>query len=119
MAKPKMQARSSRIAVSSPSAFGFGANPANSEGERPPSTLSYFAELPNISAISNPSVVVFFRNLFKRDSTTKARALEDLQAYLDENPHVEDAVLEAWVGLASYRRDMLTGSRLAFIRERR
>jgi hypothetical protein len=119
MAKLKVQARSSRIAVTNPSAFGFGANSA-SEGERPPSTLSYYAELPNISAISNPNVVVFFRNLFKKDSTTKARALEDLQTYLDENPQdVEDAVLEAWVSVTLYGRNALTSNRLAFIHERR
>jgi hypothetical protein len=42
--------------------------------------------------------VVYFRNLSKRDSTTKAKALEDLQAYvssLSEPP--EEGFLEAWV----------------------
>src|SRR5882724_11187898 len=98
MAKPKVQARSSRIAISNPSALGFGANPGSSDLGHPPSTLSYFADLPDISSISNPNVVVFFKNLFKKDSTTKARALEDLQTYLNENPqNVEDPVLDAWV----------------------
>src|SRR5437660_11850026 len=70
MAKPKVQARSSRIAISNPSVLGFGANPGSSDPGRPPSTLSYFADLPDISSISNPNVVVFFKNLFKKDSTT-------------------------------------------------
>jgi E3 ubiquitin-protein ligase listerin len=101
MAKPKVQARSGRIAVGNPSTSGFSANPGSSDGARLPSTLSYFADLPNISSISNPHVVVFFRNLFKKDSTTKARALEDLQTYLGEHPQdIEDPVLDAWVRLA-------------------
>ena len=109
MAKPKVQARSGRIAVGNPSTSGFSANPGSSDGARPPSTLSYFADLPNISSISNPHVVVFFRNLFKKDSTTKARALEDLQTYLGEHPQdIEDPVLDAWVRLARCRGIVLT-----------
>jgi hypothetical protein len=99
MAKPKEQARSSRIAVGNPSTSGFSANPGSSD--RPPSTLSYFADLPNISPISNPNVVVLFRNLFKKDSTTKARALEDLQTHFAEQAqNIEDPVLDAWVRVA-------------------
>ena len=66
------------------------------------STLSYFFEPPDLSGISEPNVVVAFKNLLKKDSTTKAKALEDLHAYIlslgVEKSGVEDAILEAWVG---------------------
>ena len=65
------------------------------------SQLSYIAEPPNLSSISDPNVVVYFRNLSKKDSTTKAKALEDLQTYIAalQEP-VEEGVLEAWVSSA-------------------
>ena len=66
------------------------------------STLSYFFEPPDLSGISEPNVVVAFKNLLKKDSTTKSKALEDLHAYVlslgVERGGVEDAILEAWVG---------------------
>jgi hypothetical protein len=95
MPKPKVQASSSRIAVASPSAFGFGGTPATDQA---PSTLSYFADLPDVSRIVNPNITVSFKSLFKKDGTTKARALEDLQTHLGYHPSdVDDGVLEAWV----------------------
>ena len=67
-----------------------------------PSSLSYVYEPPDLRAISEPKVVVAYKNVQKRDSTTKARALEDLQAYIlaltSEKGDLEDSVLRAWVG---------------------
>ena len=62
------------------------------------STLSYVTEPPDLTAISDPNVVVYFRNLSKKDSTTKAKALEDIQAYISalQEP-VEDGLIEAWI----------------------
>jgi hypothetical protein len=60
--------------------------------------LSYVTEPPDLSAISDPNVVVYFRNLSKKDSTTKAKALEDIQVYIAAlKEPVEEGVLEAWV----------------------
>ena len=67
------------------------------------SPLSYVYEPPDLSALSEPNVVVAFKNLQKKDSTTKSKALEELQSYATSietgQGQVEDAVLEAWVGL--------------------
>lgn len=90
----KSQASSSRAA----SGFGFGGFGGVSSG----SSLSYLAEPPNLTTISDPNVVVAFKNLSKKDSTTKAKALDDLLAYVQARPFeqdggAEDAILDAWV----------------------
>ncbi|KAF2730124.1 RING zinc finger protein-like protein [Polyplosphaeria fusca] len=62
------------------------------------SQLSYLAEPLRLSSVSDPNVVVYFRNLSKKDGTTKVKALEDLQIYIASlKEPVEEAVLEAWV----------------------
>lgn len=91
----KSQASSSR-AVGSTSGFGgFG-------GAVPSNTLSYLGESANLLTISDPNVVVSFKNLSKKDSTTKTKGVEDLRAYIEAHPYengggVEDPILEAWV----------------------
>ncbi|CAK7203174.1 hypothetical protein SEUCBS139899_005905 [Sporothrix eucalyptigena] len=71
------------------------------EMARSKSGLAYVAERADLSAISDAHAVVSFKNLVKKDSTTKARALEDLVAHAQAHPHegggVEDGVLETWV----------------------
>ena len=80
---------------------GFG--PAQAFSAIPPSSLSYVYEPPDLSSISEPNVIVALKNLQKKDSTTKSKALEDLQAYIltlaVADGGIEDAILEAWVGL--------------------
>lgn len=93
----KSQASSSRAA----SGAGFGGFGSVSAG----STLSYLAELPNFSSFSDANVVVAFKNLTKKDATTKAKALEDLRAYVQAHPYEsnggsEEPILEAWVRYA-------------------
>lgn len=64
------------------------------------SPLSYVYEPPDMSTISEPNIVVAFKNVQKKDSTTKAKALEDLLQYstaLEKANGVENAVLDAWV----------------------
>jgi len=90
----KSQASSSRAIPTT----GFGAFGTTTSA----STLSYLAETPNLQPITDPNVVVAFKNLSKRDATTKSKALDDLRAYVREHPFdttggPEDAVLEAWV----------------------
>lgn len=103
----KSQASSSR-AVSGVFGRAEGAITIGSFGPSPfsaikSSLLSYVYEPPDLGSISEPNVIVALKNLQKRDSTTKSKALEDLQAYIltlaVTDGGIEDAVLEAWVGL--------------------
>ena len=84
--------------------FAFGAVPS--------SPLSYVYEPPDLSGFSDPNVGVAFKNLQKKDGTTKAKALEDLQSYVSslgaETGGVEDEMLTAWVGHPE--RDCALGS---------
>ncbi|MCJ1287927.1 hypothetical protein MMC26_007279 [Xylographa opegraphella] len=77
------------------------------------SLLSYVYEPPNLSSISEPSVVVAFKNLQKKDGTTRAKALEELQSYIAADNFkkngVEDPILEAWIVL--YPRTSIDSSR--------
>jgi E3 ubiquitin-protein ligase listerin len=81
-------------------AFGFGAPTTPFQTSTSP--LAYLTELPDLTGISDPSVVVSFKNLTKRDGFTKAKALEELQADLarwkEQGATIEHAVLDAWVG---------------------
>ena len=93
----KTQASSTR-AASGAFGGGFGSpSPAATFG-KPSSPLTYVSEPPDLSSISDPNVVVAFKNLSKKDSTTKAKALEELQSYVSSSSgNIEDSVLEAWV----------------------
>lgn len=67
------------------------------------SPLSFVYEPPDLSSISDPNIVVALKNLQKKDSITKSRALEDLQNHVlqlgVDKGGVEEEILEAWVGL--------------------
>ena len=95
----KAAASSARAASTFGSAPAFGGSFGGSASQ-----LSYVAEPPNLSSISDPNVIVYFRNLSKKDSTTKAKALEDLQAHISalQEP-VAEGVVEAWVSVARRR----------------
>ena len=97
-------ARAANAALGSP-AFGFGNSTFQST-----SSLSYVAEQPDLSTISDPHVVVSLRNLGKKDSTTKAKALEELQEHVKiKGSAVEDSLLAAWIEL--YPRTAIDNSR--------
>ncbi|ORY15960.1 RING zinc finger protein-like protein [Clohesyomyces aquaticus] len=90
----KAQASSARAASTALGGFGTSASAFSASS----SPLSYVSEPPDFSAISDPNVVVYFRNLSKKDSTTKAKALEELQAYIAAlKEPVDEGVLEAWI----------------------
>ncbi|KAJ0114679.1 hypothetical protein J7T55_004923 [Diaporthe amygdali] len=85
----------------SPASFGFGGFSTQSTGS---GSLSYLSEDPDLSSLSDPNTVVSFKNLLKKDNTTKSKALTDLIQYTQAHPNetdggVEEAVLEAWVRL--------------------
>ena len=104
----KSQASSSRaISGAFPSrSQGFGVLGGSTAGHGLTSStlspLSYVTEPPDFSDISDSTLVVALKNLSKKDSTTKAKALEELEGYVlargRETGGVEDALLEAWVG---------------------
>lgn len=97
----KLQASSERAAFgahSNDTAFGprtgvFGKS----------SNLSYLTEPLDLSTISDSDVKVAFKNVSKKDETTKSKALEELQTHVSSwdagKETVEDGVLEAWVCL--------------------
>ncbi|KKY26550.1 putative ring zinc finger [Diplodia seriata] len=92
--KAKSQASSSRAGAG----FGFGSGASFSAFGASASPLSYVSEPPDLSSISDANTVVAFKNLSKKDSTTKAKALEDLQTTVTSSgAPVEEAVLEAWL----------------------
>jgi hypothetical protein len=103
----KAQASSSRAAftaVQSP----FGTASAGFSNSTSP--LSYLNELPDLTSISDANTIVAFKNLSKKDSITKGKALEDLQAILSSaEVEIEDAVLEAWTNI--YPRTSIDNSR--------
>lgn len=100
--KFKSQASSSRAASG---ALGFGAfggfSGASQQPEAATSSLSYISEPPDLSQIFDPQIVVSFKNLLKKDSTTKTKALEELQGFITAREAgggtLEDGLLEAWV----------------------
>jgi hypothetical protein len=96
MSKKGAKSASSARAASTFGSSAFGSSSAAAFGVAS-SQLSYVSEPPDLSAISDPNVVVYFRNLSKRDSTTKAKALEDIQAYISSQESAEEGLLEAWV----------------------
>ncbi|KAJ4560309.1 hypothetical protein HRR78_000836 [Exophiala dermatitidis] len=111
--KFKSQASSARAAsaVFGSSSFGFGA-PTSGAFRSASSSLSYITEQPDLSSVSNPNVVVALRNLGKKDSTTKAKALEELQEHIGTSKSADGAdpgLLEAWVNL--YPRTSIDNSR--------
>ncbi|KAH7146323.1 hypothetical protein EDB81DRAFT_487650 [Dactylonectria macrodidyma] len=93
---------------------GFGGFGGFGAGSPSGTSLSYLAEPPSFVAVSDPNVVVSLKNILKKDSTTKAKALEDLLAYVLAHPNdkdggVEEAVLEVWVQI--YPRTSIDNSR--------
>lgn len=95
--KSKASKANAATATFGSASFGFGS--ASSA-----STLSYIAEQPDLSGVSDPNVVVSLRNLGKKDSTTKAKALEELQEHVKTaGSDVQDAVIAAWVSLQPVR----------------
>lgn len=100
--KFKSQASSSRAASGTVGFGGFGGfSSASQQAEGSSSSLSYISEPPDLSNISDAQIIVLFKNLLKKDSTTKAKALEDLQNFITQQETkghaLEDGVLEAWV----------------------
>jgi E3 ubiquitin-protein ligase listerin len=96
----KARAASSKAVSSSGASSSFGGFISSASG----ANLSYLTEPPDFSAIPDAHVVVSLKNLQKKDATTKAKALEELLAYVQAHPYEQDGgteepILDAWVGL--------------------
>ncbi|KAI1103945.1 hypothetical protein F4804DRAFT_210440 [Jackrogersella minutella] len=108
--KPAKSRAASSKTFASPRSSPFGAFSTASRG----TDLSYLAEPPDLSSISDSNVIVSLKNLQKKDATTKAKALEELVAYVQAHPYekdggTEESILEAWVQL--YPRISIDNSR--------
>ena len=94
-----MKERRTKGTASSARAFGQGSQFTGFGSSS--SSISYLAEPPDLSLISDPSVAVHFKNLSKKDSTTKSKALEDLLIFVtranDDKYNIEEGFIEAWV----------------------
>lgn len=95
----KSQASSARVA---PNFTGFSAF------QTAASPLSYITEQPDLAQINDPHVVVSLKNLSKKDSTTKAKALDELLESLKEN--TDKTVLTTWSDL--YPRTSIDNSQI-------
>jgi hypothetical protein len=102
--KFKSQASSSRAAASAFGSFGGFSSTFGNNG-REPSALTYIAEPPDLSRISDQHLVIAFKNLSKKDDITRSKALEELKEHItsvEENSGtLDDGFLEAWVGILS------------------
>ncbi|OTA59151.1 hypothetical protein K449DRAFT_466863 [Hypoxylon sp. EC38] len=106
----KSRATSGKAFAGSSSSSSFSAFSPASRG----TDLSYLAEPPDLSSVSDANVVVSLKNLQKKDATTKAKALEELVAYVQAHPYEQDGgaeepILEAWDQL--YPRISIDNSR--------
>ncbi len=100
--KFKSQASSARAASAAFGSSSFGFGPPSAGFQTAPSSLSYIAEQPDLTSIADPHLVVALRNLSKKDSVTKAKALEELQEYVNSTAStkaIDAGLLEAWVCL--------------------
>ncbi|KAK4226614.1 E3 ubiquitin-protein ligase listerin [Podospora fimiseda] len=93
----------SRFGTSKPSATGFGHGFGGAGAlATSPTTLSYLTPPPDFSGIPQ-EVVVPFKNLLKKSSQTKEKALQEILAYEQGRPSdstgPEDAVIEVYIQL--------------------
>ncbi len=93
-----MSKRQFKSQASSGRASGaFGGFGTSGFGSTQSSVLSYVQEPPDYSNLVDSNLVVAFKNLSKKDGTTKAKALEDLQESVGpDDVLISDAFLELW-----------------------
>lgn len=100
--KVKSQASSSRAAASTFGSFGGFSSAFSSQG-REPSSITYVTEPPDLSQISEPQLVIAFKNFLKKDEVTRSKSLDDMRDYVSSvearKGTLDDGFLEAWVRL--------------------
>ena len=99
--KFKSQASSSRAAASTFGGFGGFSSSVSGQG-RELSSLTYVAEPPDLSQISDSQLAIAFKNFTKKDDVTRTKALDDIKSYVSNvaasGGTLEEGFLEAWVG---------------------
>lgn len=102
--KFKSQASSSRAAAGTFGGYGGFSGAFSSQGKEP-SSLTYVAEPPDLSRISEAQLAIAFKNFLKKDEVTRTRALDDLRDHVlsveSRSGTLDDGFLEAWVGQSS------------------
>ncbi|KAL4806594.1 hypothetical protein BDV18DRAFT_137864 [Aspergillus unguis] len=97
--KFKSQASSSRAAAGTFGGFG-GFGSGTGQG-RELSSLTYVAEPPDLSQISDPQLAIAFKNFSKKDDVTRTKAIDDIKAYVSNvaanNGTLDEGFLEAWI----------------------
>ncbi|KAL4914937.1 hypothetical protein BDW62DRAFT_189604 [Aspergillus aurantiobrunneus] len=98
--KFKSQASSSRAAAGTFGAFGGFSSSVPGQG-RELSSLTYVAEPPDLSQISDPQLAIAFKNFSKKDDVTRTKAIDDIRSYVSNvatsGGTLEEGVLEAWI----------------------
>ncbi|PWY66441.1 hypothetical protein BO70DRAFT_345831 [Aspergillus heteromorphus CBS 117.55] len=98
--KFKSQASSSRAAAGAFGSFGGFSSAFSSQG-REPSSLTYVAEPPDLSRISEAQLAIAFKNFLKKDDVTRTKALDDLRDHVlgveSRGGTLDDGFLEAWI----------------------
>ena len=83
--------------------LGFGLPVTATFSQGTTSVLSYVYEPLDLSDIQDPAIGVSFKNLQKKDSTTKLKALEDLHTYIAtsiaDKQSLDEAFLRIWTKL--------------------
>lgn len=68
-----------------------------------PVSLNYFTALPDVSVLHNPHLVVIFKSLMKKDSTTKEKSLNEfIQLFQDQDNDEylkDDLLIMSWIQL--------------------
>ncbi|KAL4876265.1 hypothetical protein BJY04DRAFT_143573 [Aspergillus karnatakaensis] len=97
--KFKSQASSSRAAAGNFGGFGG----FSSDQGRELSSLTYVAEPPDLSRISEPQLAIAFKNFAKKDGVTRTKALDDIRSYVSgveaNGGTLDDGFLEAWINI--------------------
>lgn len=98
--KKQFKSTASSGRAASGSGFGFGGFATSSAFDGSGSSLSYVYEPPDLGSFSDANLVVSFKNLMKKDATTKSKALEDIQTYLKAAAgDLEETVIAAYAKL--------------------
>ena len=95
----KAQASSSRLGSASfGSPFASSAAWGAGAAEEPISSLSFVYTPPDLSHLADASTVVAFKNLQKKASATKAKALDDLLSHASApDAALQDAFVSTWI----------------------
>ncbi|KKK14741.1 hypothetical protein AOCH_002242, partial [Aspergillus ochraceoroseus] len=98
--KFKSQASSSRAAAGAFGGFGGFSSSVSGHG-KDLSSLTYVAEPPDLSRISEPQLAIAFKYFSKKDEVTRTKALDDIKEHVSNvektGGTLDQGFLEAWI----------------------